>query len=131
MTMTVSRRSTEGWPLAAFQIGLAVLYFVCLFLALAHARTFSGHWYIPSQGDRYTESADITGGWAWAAVVMLTLGVAPVVGGLIVGVIGVAVLLRFGSRQRKPLIAGSVASLLMVLVALSPAGISVLGWLLD
>jgi hypothetical protein len=125
---------TAGWVLAGTQVGFAAWFAICFLLALARAREFSGFWYIPAIDDRYTATADITGGWGWAFVVTTTMGVAPMVLGI--GLVASTLTLLVGyaagnRRLRAALVTGLVVTLLTLAFAITPMALSVSGWLSD
>ncbi|MEU4693962.1 hypothetical protein [Actinoplanes sp. NPDC023714] len=125
---------TEGWALAGLQIGFAAWYAVCFALAVDHASQFSGFWYIPSTDDEYTATADVFAGWAWAVPVMWTLTMAPLLLGfsLIASVLTLIVGYARGNRKLLvALIAGLVVTVVALAFSLTPAGMSVAGWVSD
>jgi hypothetical protein len=140
MTLTLvrpgapGRRRSGGWFLAAAQYGYAGWFGLSVFLALKHAAGFAGHWYVPSANDSFTADADITAGWSWATLVILTVPSGVWVALLMLLTSGV-VLFSGYTRGRRALTAGLIGStvvmLLTLLAALTPAVQSVSGWLLD
>ncbi|GGR12821.1 hypothetical protein GCM10010168_33230 [Actinoplanes ianthinogenes] len=130
MTIVATRQRTGGWWLIGAVHAYAAWYALCLYQALARAADLAGHWYLPSQGDVFTADADINGGWAWSAPILVTLPTAPLIAGAGLFVIGVlAVLGR--TRHRRPLLAGVAALVLVLVVSLTPAVTAISGWLID
>ncbi|BBH70319.1 hypothetical protein ACTI_70040 [Actinoplanes sp. OR16] len=125
---------TEGWLLAGFQFAYAAWYAVCFASAVAHAKEFSGFWYIPSVDDQFTATEDVYAGWAWAEPVMWTVGMAPMVLGfsLVASVLTLIVGYAKGRRNLfAALIGGLVVTIMTLAFSLTPAGLSVAGWLID
>src|SRR5690349_1768345 len=125
---------TAGWVLVGLQIGYAAWYAICFALALAHAKEFSGFWYIPSLGDQYTADRDIWADWIWAEPVWWTVSMAPMVFGfsLIASVLTLIVGYATGRRALfAALIAGLVVTVVALALSLTPSGMSVGGWLSD
>ena len=120
---------TGALTLAGVQYGFAVVYGACLGFAFARAADLAGHWHVPAQEDGVTAGAD----WSWALPVGLILQMAPVIAGLGLFVSAMAFLLGYteGRRQAYALIGGVAATLLVLIVSLTPAAQSVSGWLLD
>jgi hypothetical protein len=138
-TRVAATRPHNGvWVLAGLQCAYAVWFVVCAWLALARARHFAGHYYIPALNDRYTADADVPGGWPWAGAVTNTAMVGPLFSMLLAAasagwlVLG-SLLGHFRGRRAAffTLLSGTVVVLATVVVVLSPAGRSVTGWLLD
>ncbi|WP_250034768.1 hypothetical protein [Paractinoplanes maris] len=131
---TRGRRRAGGWVLVAAELGFVALYAVGLSLSLARAAELAGHWHIPEQGDAFTAELDILGGWTWAflAVPVVTSGFMVAVVGLLVSLV---VLLSGYAKGHRRLIGALVAStatmVLLLIVTLTPAAMSVSGWLLD
>ncbi len=120
-----------GWTLVGLQFGYAVLYLVGGYLALAHAAGLAGKWFVPEQGDAFTESL---AGWGPGLLIGLLLSVAPMVAAL--GLLSSVMLFILGytrgnRRLTGALIAGTVVTLGILVVSLTPAAQSVSGWLLD
>ncbi|WP_433824730.1 hypothetical protein ACQP2E_21545 [Actinoplanes sp. CA-015351] len=133
-SLPFSRRRTGGWLVAAFPFAFAVWYAVCFGLALARAREFAGHWYIPSMNDEYTATADIWAGWRMSWLVAYSISWAPLLAGFTLFVTGMLFILGYQSGHRRlsiALIGGAVMSLLILVVAVTPAAQSVSVWLLD
>jgi hypothetical protein len=125
---------TAGRTLVAVQLVYVAWFALCAYWVLERAAHFAGHYYLPSMGDRYTANADITGGWPVAELVILTAVLGPIVSA--VSLIGsIALLLQKKIRARRPLFVALLVSgtvtLVSFVVSLSPAGQSVMGWLLD
>ncbi|SLL99660.1 MULTISPECIES: hypothetical protein [unclassified Actinoplanes] len=130
----LSRRRTGVWVLSGAQYALAALTALCACSALARAADFAGHWYVPSPDDRYTANADVLTGWTGGYFVTFFLPVAPLLAGLGLAV-SVALFLQGHTAGRRGLtatLAGSAVAMLLVLVAaVSPAGMSLITWLID
>jgi hypothetical protein len=134
LTSAAPRRWTGAWVLVAGQSAYTVWFVLCAYLALARASHFAGHYYVPAQGDRYTAGADVAAGWPWASAVTATAAVGPLVAMLSVAA-AVALLLFGHVRGRRAaslaLLVSTIAVLATVVVAVTPAGRSVTGWILD
>jgi len=140
MTMALVRSGVPargrrgGWLLIAAQCGYPVGFAVCVYLALARAAQFAGHWYVPAANDSFTANADIMAGWAWGTLVTLMVPSAVIVS-LPALLISTVLFLSGYTRGRRALtiaLAGSTAAMLLTLVAaLTPAVQSISGWLVD
>jgi hypothetical protein len=142
MTTTAHARPamTKSTRLAWFQASLqlvCVFWFgVCVWVALARAAHFAGHWYIPYDGDPYTASVDIWAGWSrgFEAPMMATVVLEP---GVALVLIGVSAWLLAQKRTRNNIILFSVLLISTLLVVacfvlrIVPAGRSISDWILD
>ncbi|TDC38791.1 hypothetical protein E1211_06160 [Micromonospora sp. 15K316] len=125
----------SGRALAHAQFALAAVYVVAIGVALGRAASFSGHLYLPHQGDEFTGSADLWPGlWAPAALVMIVvIGVAPWAAAA-VALVGGTRLLTAGVRpaaHRRRLLVGTVLTTLVAASSLAPPVEALLSWLLD
>ncbi|MEU6205921.1 hypothetical protein ABZ814_20350 [Micromonospora musae] len=127
--------SRSGRALARMQFALAAVYVVAIGVALGRAASFSGHLYLPRQGDEFTGSADLWPGlWAPTALMMIVvIGVAPwaaAAATLVAGTRLVTVGMR-SSAHRRSLIVGTVLAALVAVSSLTPPVKALLSWLLD
>jgi hypothetical protein len=125
-----------GRRLAALQISLAAAYVAAVAAALGRAATLSGFLYLPHQGDVYTGNADIWPGamyGVWWALILI-IGVAPL-GALVLTIVGMVRLsmtrVRKDAAIWRRLLTGTVLSVLVVVVWLTPAARTLLVWLMD
>lgn len=122
------------WGLAAAQYAYTVWFAVCAIAALSRAAHFAGHFYIPAANDAVTANADVVDGWPWAGPVMATGQLGP-----LASIVAVAVSIGLLSSARVRAYRGQWVTLLIstllvvgtLVAALSPAGVSVTGWVLD
>ncbi|TYB94846.1 hypothetical protein FXF53_26630 [Micromonospora sp. WP24] len=131
----VAPRGRSGRALARMQFALVAVYVVAIGVALGRAASFSGHLYLPHQGDEFTGSADLWPGlWAPTALVMIVvIGVAPWAAAAAALVAGTR-LLTAGMRSsahRRSLIVGTVLAALVAVSSLTPPVKALLSWLLD
>ena len=61
---TASNTTRGAWTVTAVQWAYIAWFGVCVTVVLFRAADFAGHIYVPHQGDRYTETANIWSGWA-------------------------------------------------------------------
>lgn len=127
-------KRTGAWVFAGAQLAYAVWFVVAAWLALARAAHFAGHYYIPAQGDAYTAGAYVDEGWPWGSALTMTAMLGPLLAMLSLFVSAGMLVLGY-LRGRRALtittLVSIVAVLATVVVALSPAGRSVSGWLND
>jgi hypothetical protein len=131
---TAPGRRTGAWVFAGAQLAYAVWFVLAAWLALTRAAHFAGHYYIPAQADVHTAGADVDDGWPWAPALASTAMMGPLFAAVSILVsAGMLVLGHLRGRRALTLTAlvGTVAVLATVVVALSPAGRSVSGWLID
>ncbi|WP_120688994.1 hypothetical protein [Micromonospora musae] len=125
----------SGRALARVQFTLAAVYVIAIGVALGRAASFSGHLYLPHQGDEFTGSADLWPGlWAPTALVMIVvIGVAPwaaAAASLVAGTRLLTAGMRASAHGRS-LIVGTVLAALVAVSSLTPQVKALLGWLLD
>ena len=132
---TPPARKSGVWLLAAAQYAYAIWFPLAVYLTLARAAHFEGHYFpLPAMGDAATANADVTDGWQWSGLVTATASTGP-----LFAIVGVAVsigllLTRRVRGYRVQWITLLVSTLLVIatlVVALSPAGRQVSDWLLD
>ncbi len=112
----------------------ALVYVGCVLLALFRAADIAGHWYIPAQGDAFTEDADIAAGRWWFLLVGMFVSSAPMSAGLGLFSSAMLFLLGYGRGDRRltrALILSTLATTAVLAVSLTPAAQSLSGWLLD
>ncbi|MEV6373329.1 hypothetical protein [Micromonospora musae] len=131
----VAPRDRSGRALARMQFALVAVYVVAIGVALGRAASFSGHLYLPHQGDEFTGNADLWPGlWAPTALMMIVvIGVAPWAAAAATLVAGTR-LLTAGMRSsahRRSLIVGTVLAALVAVSSLTPPVKALLSWLLD
>ncbi len=134
-TSTPPARRNGVWLLAAAQYAYAIWFPLAVYLALARAAHFEGHYFpLPATGDAATANADVTGGWQWSGLVMATASTGPLFAGFAAATsIGLLVTRRVRA-YRVQWITLLVSTLLLIatlVVALSPGGVQVSSWLLD
>ncbi|GAA2626301.1 hypothetical protein [Paractinoplanes durhamensis] len=139
MTTTAARTSVPsqsqaaGWAVAVVQYGFAVLWVLCGYFALAHAADLTGHWVSPTS-DAFIAATEADGGWGWALPVGGVLSLGPMLAGL--GLLISALFFLIGQtrgnrRQTIALLGAAAASLLTLVVSLTPAAQALSSWLLD
>jgi hypothetical protein len=122
------------WLLTVAQYAYVLWFVAAVFLTLGRAAHFAGHYYIPSYNDRYTADADVTDGWGWSGLLTATAAVGPFLSVVaVLGSIGLLLTKRVRSFRGQwiALLVSAVLVVATVAVALSPAGRSTAGWLLD
>jgi len=96
---------------------------------------FEGHYFpLPAQGDAATAEADVTDGWQWSGLLMATAVAGPLFAGFgAAASIGLLVTRRVRAYRVQwiTLLVSTVLVIATLVVALSPAGQQVSGWLLD
>ncbi|MEV4418042.1 hypothetical protein [Catellatospora sp. NPDC049609] len=138
--MTTSPRpattETTGRTSTRLQFALAAAYFLALGIALARAAHFSGRLYLPEMGDGHTGNVEVwPGGWLPVArLATFTMLFAPFIAA--VAALDAAVrltspLIRAARGRWWALLASTVLSVLVVVVAVLPPGRQTLTWLLD
>ncbi|MGC5020641.1 hypothetical protein [Micromonospora sp. DT47] len=125
-----------GSVLAHMQFALAGVYATAIGVALARAASFSGHLYLPHQGDEATGTADLWPGY-WAPVslmLIVVIGVAPVVATM-TALVAVARLVtaraRTGYAHQRSLLVSTVFAVLVVMSWMTPFVETLHAWLLD
>src|SRR3954471_825007 len=138
MTIAATRRRAgerfHGWFVVGAKYTFAAWFALCAYLALARAAHFAGHWYLPSRDDPYTASADISGGWPWAFPVTETIPAAAMLAAVGLVVSGGMFVTGYARGHRAltiSMIGSTVAMLVVMVAALTPAGLAVSGWLID
>jgi hypothetical protein len=129
-----SRSRAAEWTVAAAQYGFTLLYALCGYLALAHAADLTGHWHIPVRDDAFTATVDINAGWGWSFVVDTVLQLGPILAGIGLLVSAMVFLLgrtRGNRALTNTLLGATIATVLTLVVSLTPAAQSLSGWLLD
>ena len=122
--------------LARTQFALAGVYAAAIAVALGRAASFSGHLYLPRQGDEATGNADLWPGlWGPVALLMIiVIGVLPVVA-LMTALVAVARLVtarvRGGAAYSRSLLVSTVLAVLVVASWTTPFVQTLHGWLLD
>ncbi len=123
------------WLLAATQFVYAIWFPLAVYLTLARAAHFEGHYFpLPAQGDAATAEADVTDGWQWSGLLMATAVAGPLFAGFGAAA-SIGLLLTRRVREYRvqwiTLLVSTVLAIATLVVALSPAGRQVSGWLLD
>jgi predicted lysophospholipase L1 biosynthesis ABC-type transport system permease subunit len=125
-----------GRALARTQFLLVGAYVVGVGVALARAAAFSGHLYLPRQGDDATGNADLWPGlWGgvWLVLVVV-IGMVPLAaaGTAIVAVARLAShRMRAESARWRSLLVSTILAALVVAAWLSPQSTTLYTWLLD
>ncbi|WBB65114.1 hypothetical protein [Micromonospora sp. WMMD812] len=126
---------SSGRALARTQFILTAVYVAAIGVALGRAAAFSGHLYLPQQGDEYTANAYLWPGlWRPASLVMIVvIGTAPL---FTAATAFVATVRLTKARSRaaghpRSLIVGTILTTLVAVSALTPPVQELLGWLLD
>lgn len=134
MTTTAQRTGipvpsrAAGWTAVAAQGGYALLYLLCGYAALAHAADLTGRWGVPAHDDAHDA------GWGWSIPVGTILSLGPILCGL--GLVVSAVLFLVGHTRGSraltvSLLTATGATLLILVLSLTPAAQSLAGRLLD
>ncbi|MEU5938570.1 hypothetical protein ABZ807_05175 [Micromonospora sp. NPDC047548] len=133
--MTAAPRP-PGRTLARTQFLLAGAYVAAVGVALGRAATFSGHLYLPRQGDEATGTADLWPGlWGgvWLALV-LVIGMVPLAAA-VTALVAVARLatprMRKEPARWRSLLVSTVLAALVVAAWVSPPASTLYAWLLD
>jgi hypothetical protein len=132
--MTKSTRT--AWFVTALQFAYVIWFGVCVWVALARAAHFAGHFYFPSQGDTYTESANVWTGWSSGFIqpMMTTVMLQPLVAFASI-VASTWQLAQKRTRNKRVLFWLLLISAVLVfatfVLANVPAGKSISGWILD
>lgn len=120
----------------SLQFAYVVWFGVCVWVALVRAAHFSGHLYIPYQGDPYTATADVFTGWSsgFSKPMMTTAMMQPFIALASIG--GSAwQLAQNNTRGNRVLFWLLLISAVLVfatfVLANVPAGRSISGWILD
>jgi hypothetical protein len=123
------------WLLAAVQYAYAIWFPFAVYLTLARAAHFEGHYFpLPALGDAATAEADITDGWQWSGLLMMTATAGPLCAGVSAAAsIGLLVTRRVRAYRIQwiTLLVSTLLVIATLAVALSPAGQQVSNWLLD
>jgi len=120
----------------SLQFAYVIWFGVCVWVALVRAAHFSGHLYIPYQGDPYTAAADVFTGWSsgFRTPMMTTAMLQPFI---VLASIGVSAwqLAQKHTRSSRILLWLLPISAVLVfatfVLANFPAGRSISGWILD
>lgn len=119
--------------LAAAQYAYAIWFPLAVYLTLARAAHFEGHYFpLPAYGDAAT--ADVTDGWQWSGPLMTTATMGPLLAGFAAAAsIGLLVTRRVRAYRVQwfILLVSTLPVIATLVVALSPAGRQVSNWLLD
>lgn len=120
----------------SLQFAYVIWFGVCVWVALVRAAHFSGHLYIPYQGDPYTAAANVFTGWSsgFRTPMMTTAMLQPFI---VLASIGVSAwqLAQKHTRGSRILLWLLPISAVLVfatfVLANIPAGRSISGWILD
>lgn len=125
-----------GRTLARTQFLLVGAYVVAVGVALGRAAAFSGHLYLPRQGDEATGNADLWPGlWSgvWLVLVVV-IGMVPLAAAAtaLVAVTRLATpRMRTGSARWRSLLVSTILAAAVVAAWLSPQSTTLYNWLLD
>jgi hypothetical protein len=117
---------TAVWSVAVAQYAFTLLYAVCGYSALARVADLTGHWGIPA--------GDVDADWGWSLLVGTILQMAPMLAAI--GLLASALLFLLGSTRGSraltyTLLGATAATLLTLVVSLTPTAQWLSGWLLD
>jgi hypothetical protein len=133
---TTPARRSGATVLARTQFVLAAAYVAAIGIALGRAASFSGHLYLPHQGDGYTGEAELWPGalgLVWWALV-LVIGVVPFLAAAtaLIGVIQLVIARKRAEPARsRALLLGTILAAAVVTFWLTPPAATILSWLLD
>lgn len=121
--------------LAAAQYAYAIWFPLAVYLTLARAAHFEGHYVpLPVTGDAATANADVTDGWQWSGLLMATASTGSLFAGIAAATsIGLLVTRRVRAYpvQWITLLVSTLLVIATLVVTLSPPGRQVSAWLLD
>jgi len=127
--------NSSGRAMVRAQFALATVYIGAIGVALGRAASFSGHLYLPHQGDEYTGNADLWPGlWAPAALAMIVvIGIVPYIAAAaaLVAVTRLPTARMRTSAHRRSLIFSTILAALVAASAFTPPVKTLLSWLLD
>ncbi|MET0424065.1 MAG: hypothetical protein ABW046_09335 [Actinoplanes sp.] len=117
---------TAVWSVAVAQYAFTLLYAVCGYSALARVAELTGHWGIPA--------TDVDSAWGWSLIVGTILQMAPMLAA--VGLLASVLLFLLGSTRGNralthSLLGATAATLLTLVVSLTPTAQWLSTWLLD